>query len=163
MGEKRSRRPRPVAFVRCGGGTPAIEGGACCEHGCVGCGVCVEACRFGAVSIGERGVAVVDREACRGCGLCARSCPQGVIEMVDPDQRITVRCVSPDPGPVARKVCATSCIGCGLCARSCPLGAIRVVDGCARIDHALCISCGMCATRCPRGAIADAFGLFASR
>ncbi len=160
---KRPRRPRPVAFVRCGGGSPLSEGGPCCDQGCVGCGACVEACRFGAVSINERGVAFVDRDACKGCGLCARSCPQGVIEMVDPSQPISVRCVNADPGPAARKLCSTSCIACGMCERVCPAGAVTVTDNCAHIDHSLCLACGMCATKCPRGAIADAFGLFAGR
>ena len=155
------RRPRPIAFVRCGGGSPAQETGPVCNFGCTACGTCVEACRFGAIDIGERGVAFVDRDRCRGCGICARCCPQGVIEMVDPDHRLAVRCANMDASAVARAVCTTSCIGCGICERACPVGAIHVEDDCAHIDYAQCISCGMCATKCPRGAIADAFGLFA--
>ncbi len=40
---------------------------------CVGCGECVEVCRFGAIRVGRR--AWVDRLACEGCGACARVCP----------------------------------------------------------------------------------------
>ena len=63
---KRLRKPRPIAFVRCGGGSPACEGGPVCGQGCIGCGACVEACKFGAISLNGHGVAFVDRERCRG-------------------------------------------------------------------------------------------------
>jgi Na+-translocating ferredoxin:NAD+ oxidoreductase RNF subunit RnfB len=40
---------------------------------CTGCGACVAACPFDAISLRE-GVAVVDEEACLGCGVCVSQC-----------------------------------------------------------------------------------------
>lgn len=154
---KRPRKPRPVAVVLCNGNCE-LHG---CEQGCAGCQACVNACRKGAVSLNERGVAHVDQDACVGCGLCAKACPQDVIHMVDPSFNITARCSNTERGPVARKVCELSCIACGACERACPAGAIHVVDNHAVIDYSACIACGMCAAKCPRGVIRDAWGIVA--
>ena len=67
---KRPRKPRPVAVVLCNGNCE-LHG---CEQGCVGCQACVNACRKGAISLNERGVAHVDQDACVGCGLCTQLC-----------------------------------------------------------------------------------------
>ena len=40
---------------------------------CVGCGVCVDECASGALSI-EDGVAVVDEGSCIDCGVCVDEC-----------------------------------------------------------------------------------------
>ena len=56
---------------------------------CGGCGICVAACPFGAISLGGRDEpappaqaarsrkAVVEAVHCRGCGTCAAACPTG--------------------------------------------------------------------------------------
>ncbi|MGE5572462.1 MAG: FAD-dependent oxidoreductase [Bacteroidota bacterium] len=45
---------------------------------CSGCGVCVDACPYGARSIDvETRAAVVDEYLCRGCGACQAACPSG--------------------------------------------------------------------------------------
>ncbi|OPL20018.1 MAG: hypothetical protein AVO35_00740 [Candidatus Aegiribacteria sp. MLS_C] len=44
---------------------------------CVGCGACVPACPFGAISM-EDGIAVIG-DACTLCGACESSCPFGAI------------------------------------------------------------------------------------
>ncbi len=159
---KRPRKPRPIAFVRCGGGSPACEGGPVCGQGCIGCGACVEACKFGAIALNGHGVAFVDRERCRGCSVCTRKCPKGIIELVDPDRAIRVRCATTSVPKLSREKCSMSCISCGICVRACPADAISLENRHARIDFDLCIVCGMCATKCPRGAISDAFGMFAA-
>jgi ferredoxin len=176
-------RRKMVAVVRCGGGTALREGVSrdelpegcdrilelhpeginACRFGCLGGGSCVAACRKHAISIGEVGVARVDRSACVGCGLCAKACPQRLIALVPPENAIQPACSNEDAGPVARKECTGSCIGCGLCERACPAGAVHVVDGHAVIDQNACVACGMCAVTCPRGAIRDAAGIFAVR
>ena len=48
---------------------------------CVACGVCLNTCPKGAISIDRGCYAVVDDAKCVGCGLCAKACPAGCIEI----------------------------------------------------------------------------------
>jgi ferredoxin len=47
---------------------------------CIACGICVETCPFGALTLDQHEV-VVDPRACMGCGVCGACCPQGVISL----------------------------------------------------------------------------------
>jgi ferredoxin len=47
---------------------------------CVGCGLCVERCPFGAVTVD--GAAQIDSARCTGCGLCVAACPQDALSLV---------------------------------------------------------------------------------
>jgi heterodisulfide reductase subunit A len=53
---------------------------------CIGCGLCAEVCKFGAIVLEEiegKGFRAKNIAAsCKGCGLCAASCPQGAIDML---------------------------------------------------------------------------------
>jgi heterodisulfide reductase subunit A len=50
------------------------------EELCVGCGVCVEICPYGARELDPaRHVVVVNPVLCEGCGACATACPSGAI------------------------------------------------------------------------------------
>lgn len=44
------------------------------KNACLGCGECAERCPFDAITVDERGVAVIDTGACYGCGICRSSC-----------------------------------------------------------------------------------------
>lgn len=44
------------------------------QNACIQCGVCVKACREGALSA-EGNTIVIDREKCNHCGRCVKSCP----------------------------------------------------------------------------------------
>lgn len=51
---------------------------------CTGCGQCVGACPYSAISLVERGpaqVASIDAAACKGCGGCVPSCPEDAIDL----------------------------------------------------------------------------------
>lgn len=54
---------------------------------CRDCGMCVEACYYGAISRKKLPKGsyeyVVDESRCTGCGFCAGVCPCGVWEMVE--------------------------------------------------------------------------------
>ena len=129
-----------------------------CRWGCLGLGSCAAVCKLGAIKVGARGVAEVDRDKCVGCGLCVKACPQGIIRLVPREQNI-VGCSSRDSGPETRKACDAGCIACGICVKNCPMGAIRLEDNHPVIDESLCVSCGMCASKCPRGVIKDVYGI----
>ncbi len=51
---------------------------------CLGCGLCAEYCRFGAVrrnaELDGRTTYSVDPVSCEGCGVCVRFCPEGAID-----------------------------------------------------------------------------------
>ncbi len=49
---------------------------------CWGCGRCAELCRFGAITVGNDGVAVCEPRDCEGCGLCERVCPNGGVSLI---------------------------------------------------------------------------------
>ncbi len=148
-----------VALVACNGGCRNTS----CGYGCIGCGMCVSICPFGAIAFNDNGVAQVDERLCQGCGACVVECPQGIIRLHDADCPIVIRCSNRDPGKVARTACQVSCIGCGICEKVCPSGAAQVANNLSAIDEELCLSCGMCAVKCPRHAIYDLRGILTSK
>ena len=155
----RKKFPYKAAVLACNGGCAAAGEEPGCAFGCLGCGACVSACKFGAIHLPPNGVAEVDEAACIACGACARACPQKIIQIHDCANNIVVKCSNHDPGPAARKQCPVSCVGCGICEKTCTAGAIRVRDHCAVICEEICLSCGMCAVKCPRHAIRDLHGI----
>ncbi|NIM45772.1 MAG: 4Fe-4S dicluster domain-containing protein, partial [Nitrososphaeria archaeon] len=47
---------------------------------CIGCGLCVELCPYGAHRLEERKSVIVEA-LCKGCGVCGAACPQRAISM----------------------------------------------------------------------------------
>ena len=154
----KKRFPYRAAFVACNGGCRAD-----CPYGCIACGACVDACKFGAVSLNEHGVAEVDEDKCIACGACVRKCPQGIISLHDCANSIAVKCANKAAGKEARSQCEVSCIGCGICEKICTAGAIKVTDNLSVIDERYCLSCGQCAVKCPRHAIYDLRGVLTKK
>lgn len=132
-------------------------GDTACAYGCLGCGDCVSACEFGALSMDpETGLPVVDESKCISCGACVKACPKNLIELRAKGprgMRVYVSCMNHDKGPVAKKACAASCIGCGLCVKTCTHNAISLTDNLAYIDFEKCKLCRECEAVCPTGAI----------
>jgi len=129
-----------------------------CKFGCIGFGNCVRECPFGALSMGEDGLPVVDREVCTGCGKCVQTCPQSILALKSFEAPVEVSCSSHDKGAVARKLCKNACIGCGMCMRNCPHGAIKLENNLAVVDSAICrekCTEALCLAKCPTHAIGD--------
>ena len=136
------------------------SGDTLCSFGCVGCGDCVAACAFGAISMNPlTGLPVVDETKCTACGACVKACPKGVIELRNMgttpknNRRVYVSCINKDKGGVARKACTAACIGCGKCAKVCKFDAITIENNLSYIDYTKCKACGQCYFECPTGAI----------
>lgn len=165
-----------VAVVRCNGSCSArvrlniydgaksckvkaalYNGDTGCSYGCLGCGDCVSACMFGAITMNPTtGLPEVDESKCTACGACAKACPKSIIELRNKgprSMRVYVSCVNKDKGPVARKACSAACIGCGMCAKTCTHGAITIENNLAYIDFNKCKLCRECEAVCPTGAI----------
>ena len=132
-------------------------GETACPFGCLGCGDCVAACQFGALSMDEKtGLPVVDEEKCTSCGKCVKACPRNIIELRKKGpkgRRMVVECVNKDKGAIARKACLNACIGCGKCQKECAFEAITIENNVAYIDFEKCRLCRKCETACPTGAI----------
>jgi len=176
LGYEIAEKAPQVAVVRCNGSCanrPTVNeydgvksckvkaalysGDTLCAFGCLGCGDCVAACQFDAISMNpETGLPVVDEAKCTACGACAKACPKNIIELRPKGprgMREFVSCISKDKGPAAKKACAAACIGCGICAKTCTHDAITVENFVAYIDPAKCKLCRECEAMCPTGSI----------
>ncbi|HOP46185.1 MAG TPA: RnfABCDGE type electron transport complex subunit B [Desulfobacteraceae bacterium] len=66
-----------------------LNGGSkVCPVGCLGLGTCVNACPFGALSMGPDNLPVVNSHLCTGCGTCERVCPKHIITLTSNSRRI---------------------------------------------------------------------------
>lgn len=125
-----------------------------CPDGCLGLGNCVRACPFEAISMGPRGLPLVDQSACTGCGLCAEACPRDIIRLVPQgDQGHLVWCSSQQRGKTVTRSCEVGCTGCRACVRACPQEAISMEGYLAVIDLQKCDDCGLCVEKCRFGSI----------
>lgn len=133
------------------------SGDTLCSYGCLGCGDCVSACSFGALSMDPKtGLPIVDESKCTACGACVKACPKFIIELRNKGprgMRMFVSCVNKDKGIVAKKACSAACIGCGICAKTCTHDAIALENNVAYIDFVKCKLCRECEAVCPTGAI----------
>lgn len=160
-----------VAFVRCKGGCDCKDkftyigentcksknlihnGNKYCPYACLGCGDCVKECRYGAISISQKGCAVVDKDKCVGCGECLKSCPNNLIEMISTKKYVEVVCKNSSDDSTITRNCKVSCNHCEACIVACPTGAIQMVGGYPKIDTEKCTRCGKCVAVCPNHVI----------
>lgn len=128
-----------------------------CFWGCLGCGDCVNACKFNAIQMDpQSGLPVVDQEKCTACGACVGACPRNIIELRNKNKlnrRVYVSCVNKDKGPIAKKACLVACIGCGKCVKACSFEAITMENNLAYIDYDKCRLCKKCVDECPQHTI----------
>lgn len=143
-----------MAAVHCNGGTREVletadyngiedchaailinNGTKACIEGCLGLGTCVRACPFGALSISENKVAIVDRQKCTGCGLCTGSCPRNLLSLFPHVHKIYLACSNHDRGEEVSSCCTVGCTACGECAKATPSGAITMESNLPKLDY----------------------------
>lgn len=170
---KRERRVMfdNVAFVKCKGGCDCQNkfeyhgdmtcaskdilhsGEKGCTFGCLGCGDCAKACVYGAISISEKGCAVVDPIKCTGCGECVFACPNNLISLIPSNKYVEVVCKNSSDDSLITRNCKVSCTHCEACIVACPYGAIQMVGNLPNIDVSKCRKCGKCVAACPNHVI----------
>jgi len=137
------------AAVLAGGGDKS------CIYGCIGYGTCSRVCPFGAITMSEDRLPIVDIKKCTGCRKCEAACPKRVIEVLPASKAVIVACHSRDKGVDVRKYCQVGCIACGKCVKTCPFDAPSISNNLSRIDLNKCKVCGLCVRACPTNAIVD--------
>jgi len=173
-GKKAEALEPRVAMISCGGGEKEAKlnyqydgvetcsaagllfgGPKSCSFGCLGFGDCVRTCPFGAMSMDDNRLPLIDMQKCTGCGACQAVCPKQVIALAPLASKVHVNCKSTAKGPEIRKICAAGCIACTLCVKQCPFGAIVMEANLPVVDHALCEQCSdpKCIAKCPTKAI----------
>ncbi|HOW72306.1 MAG TPA: 4Fe-4S binding protein [Phycisphaerae bacterium] len=90
---------------------------------CIGCGLCLTHCRYGAVvRASDAGLVPTGRVPsanCEDCDSCERSCPAKVLDMIR-----AMREAGGDMEVGAYAIDPVACEGCGVCVRVCPTQAI---------------------------------------
>ncbi len=106
-----------------------------CVYGCLGLGTCADACLFGAITMNEERLPVVDLEKCTACGICMRVCPRGLISLLEARYKAYLGCSSRGRGKSVKSICSVGCITCGLCAKKEPHGAIVIENNLPVLDY----------------------------
>lgn len=125
-----------------------------CVFGCLGFATCVKACPFGAISMNEEELPVVNEDKCTACGKCVAVCPKKLFSLVPVTKVYAVRCKFLDFGKKVLDVCPVGCIACRKCEKACPVKAIQIIDNLAVFDYHICDNRGECFKVCPVNTIA---------
>ncbi len=78
-----------------------------CPIGCIGMGSCVKACQFGALSIGDDSLPVVNHDRCVGCGACVKACPKHIVALTSQTKRIISEYVTSECTAPCQRACPT--------------------------------------------------------
>lgn len=131
-----------------------MQGPKACVYGCIGYGTCQSVCPFGAISMNDEDLPVVDKDKCTACGKCTEACPKKLFSLVPVSNKYAVRCKSSYVGKSVMDVCSVGCITCRKCEKACPVKAIEIIDNLAVIDYKVCDNRGECFKACPTKSIA---------
>lgn len=111
------------------------NGPKACVEGCLGLGTCVRACPFGALSVGENNVAIVDRQKCTGCGICIPACPRNLLSLFPHVHKIYLACANHEQGDAVTSRCTVGCTACEKCVEATPTGAIAMRGNLPELDY----------------------------
>ena len=173
LGKKLEKQVKKCAVLHCHGGSKRakdkfeysgiqdctaanalLAGPKACEYGCIGYGTCARICPFGAITMNEENLPVINEATCTSCGKCASACPKKLFTMIPITNTYAVRCKSQDIGKKVMDVCSVGCIACRKCEKACPVHAITIVNNLSVIDYSLCDNRGECLKVCPTKSIA---------
>lgn len=173
LGVEAKTKIKKVALLHCHGGNKRAKdkfiytgikdciaanqvmgGPKACIYGCIGYRTCAQACPFGAITMNEEDLPVVNEDICTACGVCVAICPKQLFSLVFTEKVYAVRCKSLDIGKVVMEACSVGCIACRKCEKACPTGAIKVINNLAVIDYNICDNKGECFKVCPTNCIA---------
>lgn len=168
LGVEEKARAKAAAVLHCNGGNIRVkdkfdyrgpkdciaanylmQGPKECVYGCIGYGTCVRICPFGAITMNQECLPIVDMDECRACNKCVLACPKKLFTLVSVKQNVYVACSSNDLGKDTKAVCCVGCIACRMCEKACKFDAIHVIDNLAVIDYNKCTSCAECVKVCP--------------
>jgi RnfABCDGE-type electron transport complex B subunit len=154
-GENRAKDKMVYSGIKeCKAANLTMGGQKKCFFGCLGFGDCVKACPFGAISMDEENLPVVNENKCTACAKCVAACPKALFSLAAASKNYAVRCKSRDLGKTVLEACSVGCIACHKCIKACPVGAIKVIDNLATIDYNICDNRGECFKVCPTKCIA---------
>ena len=136
----------------CRGGVLVNGGGRSCTWGCLGLADCQRACDFGAITMNDQGLPVVDVDLCTACNDCVAVCPLDLFTLMPLSQKLLVQCASPMAGEAARMSCEVACDACGKCAHDAAQGVLEMKAGLPVILDPNGTSADA-TWRCPTGAI----------
>jgi len=149
--------PRAAGYLglqTCRAAAAVAGGGKACAWGCLGLADCERSCDFGAITMSDTGLPLVEPGTCTACGDCVEACPKDLFTILPLDHRLIVQCRNLLEGAAADAVCAVVCNGCGRCAADGAPGLIRIEQGLAVIDYAQnALASPDAIRRCPTGAI----------
>jgi RnfABCDGE-type electron transport complex B subunit len=133
-----SRCPDTFQYVGeqdCRAANITAGGPKACPYGCLGFGTCAEACPYGAITMSEERLPVIDPQKCTACGICVRTCPRDLISLLPAEYGIYLGCSSHDRGKAVKEVCSVGCIACRLCVKDDPHDAIEMVNDLPVLNH----------------------------
>jgi Na+-translocating ferredoxin:NAD+ oxidoreductase RNF subunit RnfB len=138
----------------CGAAAAVAGGGKGCAWGCLGFGDCAVVCEFGAITMNEVGLPVVDPVLCTACGDCVDECPKNLFQIIPLDQHLLVQCRSLMEGDGALAACGVACTACGKCVVDAAPGLITLERGVAVVHYERnALATDAAIRRCPTGAI----------
>ena len=136
LGVNAGEQIKKVARIACAGGTNVaytkahyvgvkscsaaeISGvGKDCAWGCLGLADCEAVCTYGAITMNEHGLPVVNEDLCTACGDCVDSCPKQLFSIVPVTNYLWVACKNLQKGQGVLQECEVACTACENCVLS---------------------------------------------
>ncbi len=144
----------------CRGESVVVGGSKDCSWGCLGLGDCARACTFGAITMNQDALPVVDAEKCTACNDCVIECPKGLFELMPISQKLIVQCKSLLEGDIAESKCSVACTACSRCVADSAPNVIEIENNLAVVNYKLnALATPKATKRCPTNAIVWLNGL----